>query len=932
MLRITRINQVFLASVLAWGLGLTSVEPGGISSLQAEEVHFNRDIRPILADRCFSCHGPDESSNHSGLRLDLEEPAKGELPSGDGHAIVPNKPDQSELLARILSEDPALQMPPPESKLTISAEERELLQRWIAVGAPYAGHWAFEPPVKAELPESLAPGTASQAIDHFIRQRLAQEGLKPAPQASRAELIRRLSFDLTGLPPSAEEVQAFVNDSSPAAYAQLVERLLASPHYGERMALDWLDAARYADTNGFSIDGGRHMWLWRDWVMHAFNSNLPYDRFLLEQLAGDLLPDPTPAQRIASGFQRNNMVTHEGGTIPEENLTNYNADRVQTLGEAILGLTLACAQCHDHKYDPITQRDYYSLFAYFNTLGDIGLDGNAGINPRPQWQSQTILETGEEETLRKRIAQLRQQLAEPDAEAIRDWEAAQRQDLAVRGEKLRLLPLRLLLVSTPNKGEGFEIEEERYVRVLQPRGLAAYDVLAELPVSQEPITGLRVVFHPEESAPGGGWGFGPQARARPGNPAEPPAKGSFRLTAISLSAGEVPADQVDLFRLMPAARVTANSWQAAHRPEWALDMRNENGWSPQDDHAGPVHFTFTFAEPLDSAETPFLTTQLNFGAGDNLIATRMELFALTGRDDDSPLPPEIRQILHTQETDRRPEDQAALRSYFAAQAPHTERIRIDLTNAEERLKVLTQPFPVMVMNVADKPRETFILNRGDYSQPTVPVAMQTPEFLPRLESASQSASRLTLAEWIIQPDHPLTARVYVNRVWQMLFGAGIVRTPADFGSQGEWPSHPELLDWLAVDFVEHGWDVKRLVQQIVHSETYQQASAASPTLLERDPQNRWLARGPRFRLPAEFIRDSALKISGLLVPQLGGPSVNPYAPADLWREISHYGSTPATAQTFVQDRGEKLYRRSLYTFWKRIESYSVTCARRARML
>ena len=883
------------------------------SPLAWGEVHFNRDIRPLLADRCFACHGPDARANHSGLRLDLEAAAKGKLPDGGDPAIIPGNPDASGLLQRILSSDPDLVMPPPESNLQISPRERELLRQWIAEGAPYAEHWSFVAPHKPELPPLPDGWTARNPIDHFIGQRLLQEGLTPSPTADRDTLIRRLSFDLTGLPPSVEEVLAFREDPSPEAYSLLVERLLASPHFGERMALDWLDAARYADTNGFSIDGGRHMWLWRDWVIQAFNSNLPYNQFLTEQLAGDLLPNATPPQRIASGFQRNNMVTHEGGTIPEENLTNYNADRVQTLGEAILGLTLGCAQCHDHKYDPITQKDYYSLFAYFNTLGDIGLDGNAGVNPRPQWQAPTVLQTGEEQTLRQRIDELRRQLAQPDPKALAEWEAAQRRDLAERGRDLQLLPVRLMQVSTPNRGAGFELEAERFVRVLQPSGLAAYDVLAQLPETARPITGLRVVFHPDEIAPGGGWGFGPQSRQR--QKENSPVKGSFRLTAISVSAGEVPADQVDLYRMLPVRRITANTWQSTHRPELSLDMRNENGWAPQDDHQGNVHLTLTFGEPLDPRKTPYLTAQLNFGAGDNLIATRMELFALLGSDDGSPLPEAVIDALQVESDKRSDEQQQAIRSHFSAHAPQTERLRIDLQNAEERLAVQTSAFPVMVMNVSEKPRPTFILKRGDYSQPTLPVSMDTPEFLPRLDHNADS--RLKLAEWITQPDHPLTARVYVNRVWQMLFGSGIVRTPSDFGSQGEWPTHPELLDWLAVDFVEHGWDVKRLVKLLALSATYQQVSHSPPALLERDPLNLLLARGPRFRLPAEFIRDAALRTSGLLVPQLGGPSVNPYTPGDLWREISHYGSTPATAQTFVQDHGEKLYRRSLYTYWKR---------------
>lgn len=875
----------------------------------AAEIDFNPDIRPILSENCFACHGFDEEARQADLRLDMAADAYTER-----NGVTPLKagdPAGSEVWARISSSDPDLVMPPADSNFKLTEQQKKKIRVWIEQGAKYAAHWSFIPPVKAPIPEVPAGWHAVNEIDRFVFDHLQKKTLTPSPEADRYTLIRRLSFDLTGLPPTAEEVAQFVEDDDPKAYENLVDRLLKSPHYGERMALDWLDAARYADTNGYSIDGGRHMWLWRDWVIHAFNTNKPYDEFLLEQIAGDLLPNPTPAQLIATGFQRNNMVTHEGGTIPEENLTNYNVDRIKTLGESVLGLTLACAQCHDHKYDPITQKDFYSLFAYFNTLNDIGLDGNAGINPRPYIKAQTVLKTGEEDELKKKIARLEKRLASPPAKALAKWEQQQKAQLARRGKGLKLLPIHLEKISTPNRGAGFEIEDGRFLRITQPSGLVAYDVLAKLPETDVPITGLRVIFHPDENMPGGGWGFGPSPRGDK----TAVEKGNFRLTALSISFGEVPADQVDLYRLVDMKQVTANVWQDEHRPENCLDMRNENGWSPAVTHEGPVHLTATFAQPVDARQTPYVTTQLNFGFGDNLIAARMEIFAMTGVDDGSTLTPDVIAVIETPSEQRTPEQQQRLAEYFAKYSPQMQRTRVDLTNARERLAVLTDSFSTMIMDVAEKPRETFILNRGDYSQPTEKVSMDTPDSLPK--TSAEQNDRLALARWVTMPNHPLTARVYVNRVWQMLFGAGIVRTPADFGSQGEWPTHPELLDWLAVDFVESGWDVKALVKKIVLSTTYRQSSVTTPELQEQDPQNRLLARGPRYRLPAEMIRDSALKVSGLLVPQLGGPSVNPYTPGDLWREISHYGSTPATAQTFVQDHGEKLYRRSLYTFWKR---------------
>jgi hypothetical protein len=883
------------------------------------KLDFGRDIRPILADNCFRCHGPDAKQRQAGLRLDLRDEATKKLESGTA-AVVPGDPDHSPLIARIISTDETERMPPAESKKILTAAQKEILKRWIQEGAGYAQHWSFISPQKAPPPAVSDATWAHNEIDRFVLARLDAEKLPHSPSADRRMLIRRLYLDLTGLPPSPEEVAAFVGDEQPKALERLVDRLLKSPHFGERLALDWLDAARYADTNGFSIDGGRHMWLWRDWVIQAFNSNMPYDQFLLEQIAGDALPNPTPSMLIATGFQRNNMVTHEGGTIPEENLTNYNVDRVKTLGEAVLGLTLGCAQCHDHKYDPITQRDFYQLFAYFNTVSDIGLDGNGGKNPRPELQARTVLKTDDQPRVEAALARLKEQLAQPDPQAVAAWVQLQQRDLAQRGKDLKLHPLEVLKVSTPNRGAGWEVENGRFIHITQASDLVAYDVSLKLPTTTTPLTGIRVVFHPDDAAPGGGWGFGPtdgpaRRQAKTADK-KPEFKGNFLLTAFSASADEVPGDQVNLNELLPVRRVTANSWQDAHPPENCLDPRNDNGWSPAVDFEGNVHLTATFKLPIDASKTPYATVQVNFGNGRSQVAARFEMFAVSGNDDGSPLPEAIIAIVEQKSGERSAEDNSRLSEYYAQHADATKRLRTSLANLEERLAVLTSEFPTMVMDVAAKPRDTFILNRGDYSQPTDKVEPGLPGFLPGLADGN-ATNRLALARWIVMRENPLTARVAVNRVWQMLFGVGLVKTTADFGTQGEYPSHPELLDWLAVDFLDSGWDVKALLRKIVLSATYQQSSAATSELLARDPANRLLARGPRFRLPAELIRDSSLKISGLLVPRLGGPSVNPYTPGDLWREISHYGSTPATAQTFVQDHGEKLYRRSLYTFWKR---------------
>lgn len=839
-----------------------------------EPVSYNRDVRPILSENCFSCHGFDEHGRKAKLRLDRREDAV--APREDGPAIVPGKLAESLVWQRIVTDDPDDVMPPPESHLKLSAADKAVLRRWIEQGAPYEPHWAFVAPRLPPL-----PGDARHPVDAFVRARLRQEGLKPSPEADRATLIRRVSLDLTGLPPSAEEVEAFLRDPDPRAYERLVDRLLASPHHGERLALEWLDAARYADTNGYSIDGGRHLWLWRDWVIQAFNDNLPYDRFLVEQLAGDLLPGRTDAQLVATGFQRNNMNTHEGGTIPEENLVNYNADRVRTLGEAVLGLTLACAQCHDHKYDPLSQRDYFRLFAYFNTLGDKGLDGNGGVNSGPVANLRTPLRSGDVERVRGRIAALRAILSTPDEAVLAAWEREQRARLATRGRGLQLHPVRLSKISTPNSGAGFSVEGNR----LRGLGAAAYDVLGETPRADRPIAGIRLVF---------------------------PAS-DFLLTAVDVTADKVPSDQVNLHRLARFARVTASSWHPRHPAADVQAFDARRGWMPAPGAQGEVHLTLTFEQPITAETHPWLTTQVYFAARG---AKEARLYAFTGEDDGTDLPDAVLAALAKDPAARTEADRAALWAQVAAAGDALRAARVDLANAEERLRALTEPQSTMVMAVAAKPRETRILIRGDYSQPGDKVTAGTPDFLPPFPEGAP-ADRLGLARWVVMPENPLTARVAVNRAWKMLFGAGLVATPADFGLQGALPSHPELLDWLAVDFVESGWDLRRLLRTLVLSQTYRQSSRATPALLERDPSNQLLARGPRFRLPAELIRDHALKVSGLLVPDLGGPSVNPYSPFNLWREVSHYGSVAATAQTFVQDHGDKLHRRSLYTYWKR---------------
>ncbi len=883
--------------------------------LTAEPLAFNRDIRPILSKTCFTCHGPDAAAVKGELRLDLREHALKGGESGKP-AIVPGKPELSQVVLRITSKDPDEVMPPPDAHMKFTSQDAEKLTRWIKEGARYEGHWAFQTPLKANVPNLLEVG--DNPIDRFTAARLMSENLSFSPEADRRTLIRRLSFDLTGLPPSPQEIKAFIADTTPQAYDSLLDRLLASPRFGENFATPWLDASRYADTNGYSIDGGRHQWIWRDWVIKSFNDNQPYDQFLTEQLAGDLLPDATEQQIVATGFNRNHAITHEGGTIPEENLVNYVADRVKTASETFIGLTLACAQCHDHKYDPISQRDYYRFFAFFNTLDDAGLAGDAGRNAAPTINSASCLASpAEAETVRRELEAARLALATPIPETQSKWEQDQRADLSQRGANLVLTPMEVVTATAPNGSpDRIAIQPDHSVTIAHG-DFAAYNILTKLPVGGPPIRGIRVVFSPSEKSKGK-LGFG-KAKGLEGN---------FMLGSITTSVSSFPAENVDLNAILPIARLSASGSQPGYNVRNVLNTDPLVCWAPPTGSAEPQHLTLTFATPIQPSATPFLTTEILFNFGETTSPARFQILALSGNDDGSPHPSDITALLSADPASHTPEQAAQLRDYFHQTAPEKSADRSRIENLTERLSMLTGKHSLLVMNTAKKPRVTRMLERGVYSAPKDEVTPGSPAALPPLSDdpafdkttgtfKDRPANRLDLARWLTRPDHPLTARVAVNRLWEHFFGRGLSASSADLGSQGQWPSHPELLDWLAVDFREHSWDRKRLIKLILTSRTYRQSSNTTPELLTKDPRNELLARGPRFRLSAEQIRDQALVSSGLLVEQLGGPSVNPYQPGDLWRQVSHYGSSPATSQTFVQNHGEKLHRRSLYTYWKR---------------
>lgn len=675
-----------------------------------EQIDFNFHVRPIISDRCFTCHGPDENARKANLRLDLEQAVFSNIPDKETYAVVAGKPGKSELIKRIFNEDPDLVMPVPESNLSLSARDKAILYKWVEQGAEWKGHWALNAPIKSELPAVKDTSWPRNEIDFFVLDKLEFLDVEPSEEANKETLIRRLSLDLNGLPPSPEEVEAFKADTSEVAYENLVDRLLASTRYGERWAWEWLDVARYADTNGFQGDFTRDMWPWRDWVIKAFNQNMPYDDFTIKQLAGDLLPNASEEDIIATAFNRNHPYNTEGGTIPEETRIVNVFDRVETTGTTWLGLTINCARCHDHKYDAITQKEYYQLFDYFNQTSEEGGGWGGKIKP--------LLNLGPKKK-RDEMAQLEQYV-----------------------EKLL------------DKVESLEIKKF-------PREIG-------LPASESSVAkGLN--------------GLDPRILLKP---------------AKNRGTGE-------------------------------------------------------------------------FNALANYFKVRDGTYG---------------SLLSEVVLKKKKYDQLAASSTM-----------------------------IMVMDQLEEPRSTYILDRGGYNKPILEetICRNVPAVLPPLPEEEEN-NRLTLARWLVSQENPLTARVTLNRYWQQFFGKGIVKTTEDFGVQGALPSHPELLDWLAVDFRENGWDLKRLFKKIVMSATYRQSSKASSELLESDPDNSYLARASRMRLPSWMLRDQALYISGLLKDSIGGRPVKPYQPEGIWSEAT-FGMT-----IYKQDKGDALYRRSIYTFWRRI--------------
>jgi hypothetical protein len=852
--------------------------------LSAEDIRFNRDIRPILSENCFYCHGQDPKHREAGLRLDVREDA---MKANEGViAIVPGKPEQSEMLKRLLSHDADEQMPPPESNRKVTPAQIELIRRWIAQGAPYEKHWAFVPPEKAPAPKVADAAWVRQPFDRFVLAKLEAEKLKPSAEAKPATWLRRASFDLTGLPPTPADIIAFeadVGQRGDLAYMTAAQRLLDSPRFGERLAQDWLDVARYADTHGFNNDSARSMWRWRDWVIGSFNQNMPFDRFVTEQLAGDLLPNPTDAQRLATAFNRNHVINSEGGIIDEEYRVEYVADRVRTTSTALLGLTTECARCHDHKYDPITQKDYYRMFAFFNNVHEYGEDGRIA-NAVP------LLVTPTPEQVQRRRAM------DERLKAI---------DIALRASPES--------VSVPTDLRARLTAEDAKLSPKTPKPAKPTD--ARLPAKDADVdakrgTTLSVWFKAKTASPDA-----PiiSALDRSGNPA-----------AVSYGGGRE-------LRLVGEEL----EWAASQRyPAYATIVRTVGAKiRPGSWHQVAVHIqgsenASTIALFVDGEEVP---TQIRHDGVSGAPAKRDWLLGADGktkpfdgvvsgfRTYPSVLKPvQIRHAYWLQSADKLPPEQRtaadhrlARRHAGSSQALQTER---DTLWTERLAFVRTLP-TTMVMEEMPKPRQAYVLNRGTYDALGEKVDAGVPEQLIAPWPADAPKNRLGLARWFLQPQHPLTARVVVNRFWAQLFGVGLVKTVEDFGTQGEWPSHPEVLDTLARDFVDGGWNVKDFFLKVVTSSTYRQTSEASPELYARDPENRLLARGPRVRLTSEQIRDQALAVSGMLAEKLGGPSVRPYQPEGLYKGIVVDAPYPST--TWELGKGDELYRRSLYTFWKR---------------
>ena len=885
---------------------IESTLPTTYSADKQDEVVFNRDIRPIFSNHCYACHGPDQQQRQAGFRLDIKLVAYSDR--GGYRPIVPNDPANSELYSRITSTDQDEVMPPEDFGKKLSREQVELIRRWIKQGADWKEHWSFLSPQRHPLPELQHKYLVRNTIDHFVLTRLEAESIEPSPEAMKTTLLRRVTFDLTGLPPTMEQMDAFLADNSENAYEKLVDHLLSSPHYGEHLARHWLDLARYSDTHGMHTDSERSMWPFRDWLTRAFNKNMPFDQFTIEQLAGDLLPTPSLDQLVATGFNRCNPSTDEDGSIAEEMRVRYAVDRVETIGSVWMGLSLNCSVCHDHKFDPLQQREFYQLFAYYANTAEKAINGNA-LTPPPSVKVPSLRQVKQQHQLREQISDIEQTIREQIAAV--DYEEPYESDSVKNFESRAFIWIddSLPTGTNPDGNEG----ANSWHWVAAENG----PVCGGKKSHTRTATGLSQHYF---------------TGAKPG---------------LKIAAGDKLFAFVMLDPDNPPQEIMLNfkdeDWE--HRAYWG---RNHIDWgqdkSPSRLPMGPLPPTGEWVRLEVDAQAVGLKpgTEINGWAFTQFDGTvywdkaglvtastpashlesllAWEEFQIAVKE--SSLPQSIQDILKIGRAKRNDEQQKQVQDYFVEHVYTNTRTKFDalhkqLDAALHASSELDNSIPstMIIQEKKTDLRDTYLLTRGEYNKPEKKQKLQpsVPASLPPLPPEAP-ANRLGLSRWLVSRDHPLTARVTMNRFWQNYFGVGIVKTSEEFGSQGDWPTHPELLDWLAVEFMESGWDVKHMQKLIVTSGTYRQSSRVSPQLYRRDPENRLLARGPRFRLDAEMIRDQTLTVSGLLVKTIGGKAVRPYQPAGMWQAVSLTGSN---TDTYIQDHGDKLYRRSMYIFWKR---------------
>jgi len=899
------------------------------------ELDYNIHIRPILSDKCFACHGPDANTRMADMRLDIESEAKAALKNGHGRAIVSGSAGRSLMVERMLETDPELSMPPPEANNPLSDREKAMLIKWIDDGAPYKEHWAFSAPVAPAIPV-LAASKSKNDIDLFIARTLETNGFDQSDVASKERLLRRATMDITGLPPSIAEIDDFLNDTSDDAYETAIDRLISSRAYGERMAMEWMDVSRYADSHGLHADGSRMMWPWRDWVIDAFNSNQPYDEFVTWQLAGDLMPDATYEQKLATAFNRNHTMTAEGGAIDEEFRLSYVFDRTETFGTAFLGLTVGCAKCHDHKFDPISQKEYYELTAFFNNIKDLGMTGDDG-NYGPMLPVMTMAEEASLKTIENEIANQRSivETTKEEVAAVKSFvdqmtTSAPVADRFFYGQ----LERQVIGANKPNTKKVIDGNQNFYgwqaptTLVEGIKGKAA-DLTGEYDNFYVKMKELRIEAYDELSA--SLWinttkRDSAKTQTLLGNTGE---KNSF-WRGWEWYLDENNYLNIRLINSLPHNYIHVRSLDSLKVNQW-----NHVGFSYDGSATGNGIQLYLNGEQLNK-KIEFdqlyksiypIKTAIHTPDDDRAVTVGRSGRAYTGEsgnfigkiDEIKLFKRELSALeMHQAAALLEKESSASLKQdHKIANAPAVKAAKEKVRQAiKKKIELYNEVEEVMVMEEMTAPRPTFMYMRGEYDVPTDQVGMNTPAALPSFDGYPKN--RYGLAQWLTDEDNPLFARVTVNRYWQMLFGKGLVNTSNDFGLQGSLPSHPELLDYLAIAFAEHDYDIKWLIKEMVMSHTYQQSSKIKAEHRESDPDNILLARAPSFRLPAEMIRDNALAASGLLVQNEGGESVKPYQPKGLWIEKTSFSKQ---LLTYKETKGDSLYRRSLYTFIRRTQPH-----------